>query len=101
VRAASHSRTSRFGAVPSERRPSWPERRICTKLRNMRASSITRGKICARRRVSRTASTAQSSAGTSFIGPRSRQYTAVFAMNSGVTCSHSASSVASCCSAEA
>jgi hypothetical protein len=44
---------------------------------------------------------ATSSAGTSFMKPRWRVYTAVFATNAGVTFAASARMASSCCSAVA
>jgi hypothetical protein len=53
-------------------RPDAPERTICTKVRSIRALSTTRGKARANSSPSLRESTASSSAGTSFMPPRSR-----------------------------
>src|SRR6185369_8907491 len=100
-RASSHSRTRRFGAVPSDLRPTTPERMICTKLRSIFALSITRGNTCCKSAGFFVDRTAQSSAGMSFMKPRSRQNTAVLAMKSASTSAQSSSTFASCSSAVA
>lgn len=71
----------RFGAVPSDFRPATPLRTICTKFRSILPSSMTRSKTRFSTPVSSVASAAHSSVGISFMCPRSRQYTAVCAMN--------------------
>ena len=63
---------------------------IWTKFRSIFPLSITRGKIARKRARSRVDKTAHNSAGMSFIKPFSRQYTAVFATNSGSMTPHKA-----------
>jgi hypothetical protein len=100
-RLANQPRAARFGAVPSDLRPTTPERTIWTKLRSILPLSMTRGKTALIRSTLRFARTATSRAGTSFMKPRWRVYTAVFATNSGETLAASARIASSCCSAVA
>jgi hypothetical protein len=101
VRLANQACAARFGAVPKDLRPTAPERTICTKFRSILPLSTTRGKTSFIRRTSLFARYATSSAGMSFMKPRSRVYKAVFATNSGDTFSASEKIVSSCSSAVA
>src|SRR5260370_41391006 len=84
-RLASHSRTSLFGAVPSDFRPTTPDRRICTYVRNIRALSITRANTAACRRGSRADSQAHNSAGMSLMEEWVRLWAAIRATYGGST----------------
>ena len=56
-----------FGRVPKDLRPTTPLRTICAKLRSILPLSTTRSNTAAHSATSRTASTANSSAGMSFM----------------------------------
>ena len=95
----SHAATNRFGRVPSDLRPTAPDRRICTNVRSMRPLSITRGKARASMTVSTIESAASNSAGISFIWPCWRAWIAACARNFGSTWLARPSTSSSCASA--
>ena len=72
LRASSQLRTRRFGIDPRLLRPTAPLRTICTKLRSILPSSMTRAKTRPAISGASTVSAAQRSAGMSFMNPRSR-----------------------------